>query len=96
MPQAVFARLQDGHSRTLRVVKDGRLPGLLTADHFAEVLVIQEGPREASRPPCSAGLARLASRGFEPAMRPAVSKTSSGRSINSRRAFWAESRLGGR
>ena len=37
-------------ARTLPVVKDGRLLGLLTADHLAEVLMIQEALREASRP----------------------------------------------
>jgi len=50
MLQTAFARLQDGHSRTLPVVKDGRFPGLLTADNLAEVLMIQEALREARRP----------------------------------------------
>jgi len=50
MLQTAFARLQDGHSRTLPVVKDGRLLGLLTADNLAEVLMIQEALRESSRP----------------------------------------------
>jgi len=48
--QTAFARLQDGHCRTLPVVKDGRLLGLLTADNLAEVLIIQEALREGHRP----------------------------------------------
>ncbi len=36
--------------RTLPVVQDGRLLGLLTADNVAEVLMIQEALREAHRP----------------------------------------------
>lgn len=48
--QTAFARLQDGHSRTLPVVRDGHLLGLLTADNLAEVLMIQEALREARRP----------------------------------------------
>ena len=48
--QTAFARLQDGHARTLPVVQDGRLLGLLTADNLAEVLMIQEALREAHRP----------------------------------------------
>jgi CBS domain-containing protein len=47
--QTAFARLQDGRCRTLPVVKDGRLLGLLTADNLAEVLIIQEALREAHR-----------------------------------------------
>jgi len=50
MLQTTFARLQDGHCRTVPVVKDGRLLGLLTADNLAEVLMIQEALREARRP----------------------------------------------
>jgi CBS domain-containing protein len=46
MLQTAFARLQDGHCRTLPVVEDGRLLGLLTADNLAEVLMIQEALRE--------------------------------------------------
>jgi Zn-dependent protease/CBS domain-containing protein len=50
MLQTAFARLQDGHCRTLPVVKDGHLLGLLTADNLAEVLMIQQALREAHRP----------------------------------------------
>jgi Zn-dependent protease/predicted transcriptional regulator len=50
MLQTAFARLQDGHCRTLPVVEHGRLQGLLTADNLAEVLMIQEALREAGRP----------------------------------------------
>jgi CBS domain-containing protein len=50
MLQTAFARLQDGRSRTLPVVKDGRLLGLLTADNLTEVLMIQDALREARRP----------------------------------------------
>jgi Zn-dependent protease/CBS domain-containing protein len=50
MLQTAFSRLQDDHSRTLPVVKDGRLMGLLTADNLAEVLMIQQALREAHRP----------------------------------------------
>lgn len=50
MLQTAFARLQDGHCRTLPVVEEGRLQGLLTADNLAEVLMIQEALREAHRP----------------------------------------------
>jgi Zn-dependent protease len=49
MLQTAFARLQDGHCRTLPVMKDGRLLGLLTADHLAEVLLIQQALREGNR-----------------------------------------------
>jgi CBS domain-containing protein len=57
MLQTAFARLQDGHCRTLPVVKDGRLLGLLTADNLAEVLMIQEALREAHRPALFGGSA---------------------------------------
>ena len=50
MLQTAFARLQEGHCRTVPVVKDGRLLGLLTADHLAEVLMIQQALQEARRP----------------------------------------------
>jgi Zn-dependent protease/predicted transcriptional regulator len=50
MLQTAFARLQVGHCRTLPVVEEGRLKGLLTADNLAEVLMIQEALREAHRP----------------------------------------------
>ena len=50
MLQTAFGRLQEGHCRTLPVVKDGRLLGLLTADNLAEVLMIQQTLREADRP----------------------------------------------
>jgi CBS-domain-containing membrane protein len=48
--QTAFARLQEGHARTLPLVKDGRLLGLLTADYLTEVLMIQQALREAHRP----------------------------------------------
>jgi Zn-dependent protease/CBS domain-containing protein len=50
MLQTAFARLQEGHSRTLPVVRDGRLLGLLTAENLAEVLMIQQALREAHSP----------------------------------------------
>ncbi len=50
MLQTAFGRLQEGHCRTLPVVKDGHLLGLLTADNLAEVLMIQQTLREADRP----------------------------------------------
>jgi Zn-dependent protease/predicted transcriptional regulator len=50
MLQTAFSRLEEGHCRTLPVVKEGRLLGLLTADNLAEVLMIQEALREARRP----------------------------------------------
>jgi Zn-dependent protease/predicted transcriptional regulator len=49
MVQAAFERLQVGHCRTLPVVRDGRLLGLLTADNLAEVLLLQQTLREADR-----------------------------------------------
>jgi Zn-dependent protease/predicted transcriptional regulator len=65
MLQTTFARLQDGHGRTLPVVKDGRLLGLLTAENLAEVLMIQEALREAKRPGMFGGSRRTR----EPAVR---------------------------
>ncbi len=50
MVQAAFERLQAGHCRTLPVVKNGRLLGLLTADNLAEVMLFQQTLREADRP----------------------------------------------
>jgi Zn-dependent protease/CBS domain-containing protein len=50
MLQAAFDRLQQGHCRTLPVVRDGHLVGLLTADNLAEVLMIQQTLQEADRP----------------------------------------------
>jgi Zn-dependent protease/predicted transcriptional regulator len=50
MLRTAFSRLQEGHCRTLPVVKEGHLLGLLTADNLAEVLMIQEALREAHRP----------------------------------------------
>jgi Zn-dependent protease/predicted transcriptional regulator len=47
MLQTAFSRLQDCDCHTLPVVRDGRLVGLVTADHLAEVLMIQEALREA-------------------------------------------------
>lgn len=48
--QTAFSRLEEAHCRTLPVVKDGRLLGLLTADNLAEVLMIQEALRGARTP----------------------------------------------
>jgi len=48
--QTAFGRLQAGHARSLPVIQDGRLVGLLTADNVAEVLMIQDALREAHRP----------------------------------------------
>jgi Zn-dependent protease len=56
MLQTAFARLQEGHCRTVPVVKDGRVLGLLTADHLAEVLMIQQALQEAHRPALFGGL----------------------------------------
>jgi Zn-dependent protease/predicted transcriptional regulator len=50
MLQSAFARLQQGHSRSLPVVKDGKLVGVLTADNLAEVLLIQDALRQGHRP----------------------------------------------
>ncbi len=47
--QSAFSRLAEGHARTLPVVRDGRLVGLLTADNLAEVLMIQQALREGHR-----------------------------------------------
>jgi Zn-dependent protease/predicted transcriptional regulator len=49
MQQTAFDRLQQGLCRTLPVVRDGHLVGLLTADNLAEVLMIQQTLREADR-----------------------------------------------
>ena len=51
MLQSAFARLQQGHSRSLPVVRDGRLVGMLTADNLAEVLLIQDALRQGHRRP---------------------------------------------
>ena len=50
MLQTAFERLQAGPLRTLPVVGNGRLLGLITADGMAEVLMIQQTLREAHRP----------------------------------------------
>jgi CBS domain-containing protein len=50
MLQTAFARLQEGQCRTIPVLKDGRLEGLLTADHLAEVMMIRQALQEARRP----------------------------------------------
>lgn len=50
MLDVTFARLQSDHCRTLPVVKDGHLVGLLSADSVAELLLIQQGLRNANRP----------------------------------------------
>ncbi len=50
MLQSAFARLQQGHSRSLPVVRDGKLVGILTADNLAEVLLIQDALRQGHRP----------------------------------------------
>jgi len=53
-----FARLRECDCHTLPVVQDGRLLGLVTADHLAEVLMIQDALREAGRPGRTAGQER--------------------------------------
>jgi Zn-dependent protease len=49
MLQSAFATLQDCNCHTLPVVQDGRLLGMMTSDNLAEVLMIREALREASR-----------------------------------------------
>jgi Zn-dependent protease/predicted transcriptional regulator len=49
MLQTAFARLQEGDWRTLPVVENGRLLGLLTADNLAETLMIQQALRAGHR-----------------------------------------------
>jgi Zn-dependent protease/predicted transcriptional regulator len=49
MLETAFTKLQDCNCHTLPVVHDGRLVGLMTSDNLAEVLMIQESLREASR-----------------------------------------------
>ncbi len=50
MLHAAFLKLQECDCRTLPVVHDGRLLGLLTADNLAEVLLIHESLRGAGGP----------------------------------------------
>ncbi len=47
MLYSAFGRLQEGHCRTLPVVDDGRLVGLLTVDNVAELLMAQAAGRKA-------------------------------------------------
>ena len=75
MLQTAFARLQDGHCRTLPVVRDGRLLGLLTADNLAEVLMIQQTLRAADRPGLFARPPGVDGRGIEPVTWPAASRS---------------------
>jgi predicted transcriptional regulator len=42
---AVFDRLQERGCRTIPVVHQGRLVGLLSADHLSEILLVQEAER---------------------------------------------------
>jgi CBS domain-containing protein len=49
MLQTAFERLQAGHCRTLPVVSDGHLRGLITADNVAEVLMIRQILQDADR-----------------------------------------------
>jgi Zn-dependent protease len=49
MLQSALERLQDCGCHTLPVVQDGRLVGLLTADHLAEVLMIREALHQSRR-----------------------------------------------
>jgi Zn-dependent protease/predicted transcriptional regulator len=65
MVQAAFERLQVGHGRTLPVVRNGRLLGLLTADNLAEVLLFQQTLRDAERPGLFGGAPGM----YEPADR---------------------------
>ncbi len=55
MLQAAFARLQAGHSRSLPVVRDGKVVGILTAENLAEVLLVQDALRQGHRPPMFSG-----------------------------------------
>jgi Zn-dependent protease/CBS domain-containing protein len=50
MLQTALARLKDCDCHTLPVVEGDRLVGVMTADHLAEVLMIQEAIRKAQRP----------------------------------------------
>jgi CBS domain-containing protein len=50
MLQTALARFRECDCHTLPVVQDGRLLGLVTADHPAEALMIQEAMREARGP----------------------------------------------
>jgi CBS domain-containing protein len=49
MLQTALSRLQERGCHTLPVVEDGRLLGLVTSENLAEVLMIQEALRSASR-----------------------------------------------
>lgn len=69
MIQGVFEQLQEGHSRTIPVVSDGRLVGLLTADNVAEVLLFQQALREAHRPGLFGGPVKAAQAGENPGAR---------------------------
>jgi CBS-domain-containing membrane protein len=48
--QTALARLQNCDCHTLLVLQEGRLLGLVTADHLAEVLMIQEALHSTRRP----------------------------------------------
>jgi CBS domain-containing protein len=49
MLETVFSRLQDRTCRTLPVVKDGQLVGLLTMDNLGEFLMVQDALRHRNR-----------------------------------------------
>lgn len=49
MLQTALSRLQECGCRTMPVVANGRVAGLVTTDHLAEVLMIHEALREARR-----------------------------------------------
>lgn len=51
MLEVVLARLQNGGCRTLPVVRDGKVIGLVTAENLGELLMIQEAMRQASTRP---------------------------------------------
>jgi len=50
MLYSAFTKLQECQCRTLPVVENGRLVGMLTADNVAEILMFQEAARNARQP----------------------------------------------
>jgi CBS domain-containing protein len=86
MLQTALAKLQDCHCRTLPVVDDGRLVGLVTADNLAEVLMVQQALRRARRPRQGTGRAPGRDRNGFP-LRPAGTPGRDGR-------VWADAATG--
>lgn len=70
MLQTVFERLQNGHSRTIPVLADGRMVGLLTADNVAEILLIQQALRNAHQPGLFGGFPGPTEEQSDPGARP--------------------------